>query len=636
MDVPEEDPGGQLASRPKFGFRIYENFRNIVKKSKSNYDLSEAVLHQQQSPTYEDVEVTGSHALSSLDSSVTNDSSLSVIKTDGNTTDDSGIDTSIDPNAGNLLLNATTSGGNAGLSPEPIILRPPDFNIGSNSSHRSVFGDIVVPIYSSVLKKKSNPARDFALTVLENDKKAVKTKETCDLNEISKLLTTTNQLLTRNSHLRASLTIKVQRSNSKKGSSKTSNSIEVVDIVIDESILRKDSTSADSGNASSNASERLSNSTSGSTSGNTSDEKSDSTSEEESCESTLPSLEPVNPFTRHNPARRPINGHNTMEVRRSIRLAPKTVATLASKFDSLLTTDHPKNAEKGRTKDKILTNISSTVKTSSTPKVSRSQNSREMKLGKKDIAQIIGTLEKLDAEAKKESLILEKNKKKDIDNLMKSTKSDLEKVELPSQEQSKYYQIENDDKSYHSHVHDLEQQLKQNNEPCEDTIAHYESAKEDLEADKTLPNIFSSQESSACTDKYLQTLQKIAKDNAETGRFRTSLPLDGAVSVNINPVTSEQPVLEIKKEAKDQTSDNHEPIESDTTEICDVLVTARPAIVTEDQMDSLSFYDDVRAPSLGGDLYESIAGSILNLAKRNSSMEDMYSSVLYSPSTKVS
>ena len=53
-------------------------------------------------------------------------------------------------------------------------------------------------------------------------------------------------------------------------------------------------------------------------------------------------------------------------------------------------------------------------------------------------------------------------------------------------------------------------------------------------------------------------------------------------------------------------------------------------------MDSLSFYDDVNAPSLGGDLYESIAGSILNLAKRNSSMEDMYSSVLYSPQKPVS
>ena len=58
-------------------------------------------------------------------------------------------------------------------------------------------------------------------------------------------------------------------------------------------------------------------------------------------------------------------------------------------------------------------------------------------------------------------------------------------------------------------------------------------------------------------------------------------------------------------------------------------------VKTEDQMDSLSFYDDVKAPSLGGDLYESIAGSLLNLAKRNSSMEDVYSSVLYSPQKPV-
>ena len=103
MELPEED-----FSKPKFGFRIYENFRNIVKKSsKSNYDLSEAVC-----PTYEDVEVTSSHALSSLDSSMTTDS-LNVIKstnTDGNATDDSGID-SIDQNNGN------------NSSPEPLLLR---------------------------------------------------------------------------------------------------------------------------------------------------------------------------------------------------------------------------------------------------------------------------------------------------------------------------------------------------------------------------------------------------------------------------------------------------------------------------------------------------------------------------------
>ena len=63
------------------------------------------------------------------------------------------------------------------------------------------------------------------MTVLENDKKSVikkvtasSTDQTNDLNEISQLLNSTNALLTRNSHLRASLTIKVQRSNSKKAS----------------------------------------------------------------------------------------------------------------------------------------------------------------------------------------------------------------------------------------------------------------------------------------------------------------------------------------------------------------------------------------------------------------------------------
>ena len=53
--------------------------------------------------------VTGSHALSSLDSSMTTDS-LNVIKNDGNATDDSGID-SIDQQSGN------------NSSPEPLLLR---------------------------------------------------------------------------------------------------------------------------------------------------------------------------------------------------------------------------------------------------------------------------------------------------------------------------------------------------------------------------------------------------------------------------------------------------------------------------------------------------------------------------------
>ena len=142
-----------------------------------------------------------------------------------------------------------------------------------------------------------------------------------------------------------------------------------------------------------------------------------------------------------------------MEVRRSVRLAPKTVATLASKFDNLL----------------------------SSGEASKKQSKDNVKLGKKDIAKIIGTLEKLDEDAKKESLVLQKNKttikKEDIDSMMKSKKSALEQVELPSNSTPEM-EVENE---------------------------------VEIEATNT-------------TDKYLQTLQKIAKDNAVTGEFKTSLP----------------------------------------------------------------------------------------------------------------
>ncbi len=524
MDPSEEDLGPG-PNRPKFGFRIYENFRNIVKKSRSNYDLSEAHC-----PTYEDVEVTGSHALSSLDSCMTTDS-LNVIRNDGNATDDSGIDSSIDQQ---------------NSSPEPHVLR--------------LNKDPKTPIYSSVVKKKSNPARDFALTVLEQNQN--KTETSCDLSEISKLLNSTNLLLSRNSNLRASLTIRVQRSN------KTT---ELVEIPLNDepkkspspSLDRKDSTSGDSGNAS----------------GSASDDK--CSSEEESCESTLPSLEP-HPFIRSNPARRPVHGGHTMEVRRSIRLAPKTVANLASKFDNF----------KGQDK-------------------SSSSNSTVNRLGKKDITKIITALEKLDEDAKQASLVLQKNhikKSKDhIDNLMKTTKSSLEEVELPSQPQKDL---------------DLEPEVVQESESTK----------------------------SCLTDKYLQTLQKIAKDNAETGQFRTALPKEMSIGKDyLNPDSNNRPAKEennahlndenFEKDDISCTSSPSSPSSSSSDENYDtveppkdLLVTARPAIVTEDQFDSLSFYDDAGAPSLGGDLYESIAGSLLNLAKRNSSsIEDMYSSVLYSP-----
>ena len=204
-----------------------------------------------------------------------------------------------------------------------------------------------------------------------------------------------------------------------------------------------------------------------------------------------------------------------------------------------------------------------------------------MKLGKRDIAKIIGTLEKLDEEAKKASLILQKNSQskisgKDsnsadvIDNLMKTTKSALEEVELPSesrrdhqeleqqqqvlqqQKQQQLQQQEQQQQQQHQEQQKLQQLQQQHQEQQKQQQQQQQKQQQEQQQQHQLhPQIQSSQNiqeflqqqpsnshfeskssppppqsssySSCTTDKYLQTLQKISKENAETGQFRTSL-----------------------------------------------------------------------------------------------------------------
>ena len=49
-----------------------------------------------------------------------------------------------------------------------------------------------------------------------------------------------------------------------------------------------------------------------------------------------------------------------------------------------------------------------------------------------------------------------------------------------------------------------------------------------------------------CTDKYLRTLQKIAKQNAETGQFKTSLPKDQVLVIgqNISSTHGESKIID--------------------------------------------------------------------------------------------
>ncbi len=559
----------------KFGFKIYENLRTFVKKSSGNskYDLLASPSSSGNSdggiPTYEDVEITANSNVISLESE-SNESVVTVIKNnnDGNATDDSGID-SIDHNnsaaAGlsfkdvksafsdtygtlkakkqtwrrelvfNDALGETPDPGGPELtsikrtltSPEP----PKTVTSGSGPNSR-------VPIYSSVLKppRKSNPARDFALTVLEDaaTKSSTRPCQATDLSELSALLSETNQLLNRNSNLRASLTISVKRSNSKKATSTTTIVLpkggtpaaapgsdpdviqnkfaaKVVDIPVDD----------------------------------VEPEEQKQEEEDVSDVSTLPSLEPeVSPFTRYNPARKPINpgggggnsnGNNNMEIRRSVKLKPKTVANLASKFDGLLTTTTTPKSNNG---------------VGPGGGGSLGERERKMLCSKKDITQIIGTLEKLDEEAKKSSLVLVANKIKNGNNVSngKSVSNvgadgnkvvcgepqiiDEKKTEtvIPAATNSVVKIVNEDSAPKGALVSTI---FVDNSNSSNNDISDKMRSAKSLMDKIDLPSSDTTEAAEANlsvntdhrgTDKYLDNLKKLARTNADSGVFRTSIP----------------------------------------------------------------------------------------------------------------
>jgi hypothetical protein len=128
-------------------------------------------------------------------------------------------------------------------------------------------------------------------------------------------------------------------------------------------------------------------------------------------------------FVRHNPIRRPVVGSNMTTTsttstsssgqhsvtsvptvcRRSIRLAPKTVANLANKFEGCGLLEG-KKPTKGSNVKEFSSNASK-----SKPSVTTNKNSitssqipeKELKLCKKDITKIIGTLNRMEEDAKR-------------------------------------------------------------------------------------------------------------------------------------------------------------------------------------------------------------------------------------------
>merc|ERR1712183_1104360 len=111
-----------------------------------------------------------------------------------------------------------------------------------------------------------------------------------------------------------------------------------------------------------------------------------------------------------------------------------------------------------------------------------------------------------------------------IDKLMKSTKSALEEVELPSSSTSPPQE--------HTHCGPPLENLETT---IDDSITEEGgSGAIGIGIDVSDSDIGTIGLANTCTDKYLRTLQKIAKQNAETGQFKTSLPKDQVLVIGQN------------------------------------------------------------------------------------------------------
>ena len=323
-DSDPDDPTGRRFKKP---FKIYENFRNVYKGvQRKKGHLSQC---------YEVAEVAAASASSvvqivpiipegnSLDSFLTNTSSSDdePSKTrkisDGNTTDDSGIDSicSPEPSCSRNELIACSKISGAAKQEAGV------WKGGTVKAVATTFEKPEDPVYSKVDVQKKRKVQPVVQVVdgidIGEGSQVGRKVHVSGISDLTALLNNTSALLNRHACLRASLKISVKK-----------NSKHTVALPI------PDDTPLD-----------------------------DAPTEED-----YPSLADLEetPFVRHNPNRRPVSEVRGDTVcRRSIRLAPRTVANLANKFDGLIN----RRAE--------------------TSKMSE----RELKLCRKDITKIVGTLE---------------------------------------------------------------------------------------------------------------------------------------------------------------------------------------------------------------------------------------------------
>ena len=376
-------------------------FRDASHSRSSSYASESGSSSQTGKSSFSSLEVTNN---SDLISDKKQKLSLPVNPADGNSTDDSGIDSISSPApvmSEDIVYSKVTLANKkknkvSGL-PQPQGF-PKGKEVENQPSEGQGSGAAVIKLVDGIDIGETSTDADPPRNLTDSNEKKISLEtlsknDISDIYELTTLLNNTTALLTRNSSLRASLTISVK--NPKNGKSNEQTFI----------LPSGNSTANGKGGKDTSLTGKCQDVKSAKTNKTSVWEVGDHPSEKPTDKSYVseiqvddcvpatesdefPSLVDLdgapNPsFVRHNPARRPVQevkptsaGGNLPEqvCRRSIRLKPKTVATLASKYDALLY----KGAQ-----------------------VSTIPEKEKNLLNKKDITKIIGSLNKLDEDAKR-------------------------------------------------------------------------------------------------------------------------------------------------------------------------------------------------------------------------------------------
>lgn len=377
FNMDASDASEKKVAKFKSPFKIYENFRNVYKKGKKQVIFV---------PEEESSDESSSSPESSLTSNLTS-------RIDGNSTDDSGIDSIGD------ARSRLTGRPRRNVWKREFVLNGGGASATSSSAASSdALGEDCV-LSGEVELKSVRRGQSFLSS------QDAKTLEDQKIEELSQLINETGALLCRNSNLRASLTIAVRDGKDRRSTTfaiptpkKQTRKKIIVPVNIDS-------------------------------------EEEDGPSDKHDGDDL-----PVSAFVRHNPARKPVTTTGAIVTRKSIKLAPCTVAKLASQFDNSRSTMAPASSQNvglasgcSYPKTKPMAGRLSTneaIKPSQRPMSTKPEAikpssevgitkpkpvatklpEKELKLcNKRDISKIISALNRLDEEARKDTAVLRRS-----------------------------------------------------------------------------------------------------------------------------------------------------------------------------------------------------------------------------------